>query len=110
MAWTINVDGIGFRHLTKGTDSIKIKYFKTKADQEGNKCQHKNIYANPFNPKVCFFTGMGVYLALNASVLGSRYTFFLQNGTKDGTVSLNFFGSLAKLLTSTRQLFKHICG
>jgi len=52
MARTINVDGIGFWHLTKGTDSIKFKYFKTKSEQEGKNCQYKNIYTNPFNPKI----------------------------------------------------------
>ena len=90
MARTINVDGFSFRNLTMGTDSIRVKYFRTKADQEGKKCQHKNIYANPFNPKVCFFTGMGTYCAIHAAILGTRYTFFLKVDTIAGTASSNF--------------------
>ena len=44
MAGTINVDGITFWHnITKGTDSIKVKYFGTKADQEGKNCTHKTF-------------------------------------------------------------------
>ena len=104
MARTINVDGIGFRHITKGTDSIKVKYFGTKADQEGKNCTHKNIYANPFNPKVCFVTGMGVYFALNASVLATRYTFFLSIGAKEGTASSNFCRFLGDVIQKNKVI------
>ena len=97
MARTINVDSFSFRNLTLGTDSIKVKYFRTKADQEGKKCQHKNIYANPFNPKVCFFTGMGIYCAVHASILGTRNTFFLKVNTLAGTASSSFCRFLSAL-------------
>ena len=102
MARTINVDNFSFRNLTSGTDSIKVKYFRTKADQDGKKCQHKNIYANPFNPRVCFFTGMGIYCAVNASILGTRFTFFLKINTLAGTASSSF----CRFLTALTKQYK----
>ena len=47
-----------FHQFQTGDDYIKIRYDKTKADQEGQKVKDKHIYANPFDPLVCSFLSL----------------------------------------------------
>jgi hypothetical protein len=55
MARSINIDRLGFRNLSVGTDSIKVTYDNNKADQEGEKVTPKNLNASPLDPVSVFF-------------------------------------------------------
>ena len=65
MARTINVDNLGWRNVSKMGDCCSLKYDYTKKDQSREKCTNKSIFANPLNPKVCFFLALGCHIALN---------------------------------------------
>ena len=55
MAQSINIDGLSLKHMRMGaSDSMVIKFDKTKKDQSGENCFNKNIYANPLQPCICF--------------------------------------------------------
>ena len=64
MARSISIDALGFHNLSRGVDSIRVKYDDSKSDKAGEKCTQKNCYGNPFDGNICFFLAMGCYCAL----------------------------------------------
>ena len=54
-----NIGELAYQNFTSGDDYIKIRYDKTKNDQDDEKIKDKHIYANPFNPIVCPFLALG---------------------------------------------------
>ena len=50
-----NIGELAYHCFTVGDDDIKIKYDKTKTDQDGEKVNDKHLYANTFNTLVCPF-------------------------------------------------------
>ena len=64
MARSINIDCLGWNNLKKGEDSVVIKYDETKADKSGESCSDKNIYANPGDWHVCWYTCLGIYCGI----------------------------------------------
>ena len=70
MQWNLigrcnNVEVLGFHNFKVFQDSIQIKYDVNKKYRTGKKVCLKNIYANPFNPSVCAYTALGVYISIN---------------------------------------------
>ena len=61
MARSISIDHIGFTNIKRGTDSILVNYNEAKSDKAGERCTNKNVYANPMNPSICFYTALGIY-------------------------------------------------
>ena len=66
MARPISVEPLSLQNFTVGQDSIKVKFNWSKADQEGDRCGFKHVYANPHNPTVCPFLALGIYLSTNS--------------------------------------------
>ena len=63
----VNVEPISLFSLRPYEDCVKVKFESTKSDQAGEKCLPKHIYANIFDPEICFFAAMGVCLCSHAS-------------------------------------------
>lgn len=80
MAQSILVDPLGFHSFHCGTDSIKVTYDKSKADQSGEKVSPKNVYANPFDPTISPFLGLGIWLSLKKETFVDNDSFFLGVG------------------------------
>jgi len=67
---------LAYQNFTTGNNFIKIRYNKTKADQDGEKIRDKYVYANLFNPLVCTFLALGIWLTLESKILGSTTSLF----------------------------------
>lgn len=65
MARPASIEKLGIRNLLAGaSDSFKILYDDSKADNAGEHVTPKNIYANPYCPYICPFTSLGIWLML----------------------------------------------
>lgn len=98
MARCASIDPLGFHNFKLGQDSVICKYDDQKADKSGDKLSEKNIYANPFDWTQCFWTGMGVYVAINSDTLGSHERLFLKEGVKEGTASKKYCEQLLTIV------------
>ena len=76
MARSASIDPLAFHNFKTGQDSFICKYDDQKADKSGERLSEKNIYANPFEWTQCFWTGMGVYVALNCGAMSSHERLF----------------------------------
>ena len=83
MARSRNIRELAYHCFTVGDDYIKIKYDKTKADQEGEKVKDKHLYDNPFNATVCPFLALGIWLAYDAKRLSSTTHLFSDKKVKE---------------------------
>jgi hypothetical protein len=64
MARSASIDPLHVGNFSIGTDSIIGKYDDSKADKNAERLSEKNIYANPFDWRQCFYTSIGIYTAL----------------------------------------------
>lgn len=109
MSRSINVDPLGFGNISLGADSVNIKYDRTKTDQEGEHCNVKQLFANPFDPTVNVFLALGVWCSLRQEQLGKSEKLFLQAGTNKGTGSSRYCEQLSKLFKdNVEELATHI--
>ena len=93
-----SIDPLGFHNFSLGvSDSIKVLYDKSKADNEGEKVTPKNLYTDPLDPKICPFLSLGVYCCLFNNELGRRESLFLRQG-KAGSASSKYCLELRKVL------------
>ncbi|KAH9094685.1 hypothetical protein LEN26_018176 [Aphanomyces euteiches] len=89
-----NTETVRFSHISFEDDCLGIVFHKTKTQQEGTKNKDpKHCYSNPFNPKICLFVALGLYLACNSQIESA----FLFPGSNQKD---RFGKSLAKLLLS----------
>ena len=98
MARSINIDCLGWHNLKKGEDSIVVKYDETKADKSGESCSDKNIYANPQDWYVCWYTCLGIYCCFYCTTLSERDSLFIEKNEKTGSAASAFCAALATLL------------
>ena len=94
MARSISINHIGFANMKRGTDSITVKYDESKSGKVGEKCTKKNIYTNPTDLSICFFTAIGIYCSCESVLLISREGINL----KLGNAAHKFCNSLQKLI------------
>lgn len=104
MARSISIDHIGFTNMKRGTDSIIVKYDETKSDKTGERCTNKNVYANPTDPSICFFTALGIYCSYESVSLSTREGIFLKENAKLGTAAHRFCNSLQKLIENYAEV------
>ena len=98
MARSIDIDCIGFSNFKRGTDSIIVKYDKTKVDKTGENCNNKNLYANPSDPTVCLFLAFGLYCASESSSLALMRNLFIPVGAVLGRGAEIFCHHLGKFV------------
>jgi len=98
-AWTIwqwnlmcrsnNMDPLRLRFFARGTDSVRVIFRKTKADQKGKRVTWKNVYANSETPEACAFLSMGCYLCVHGAYFdcGEDLVFRHTDGKKGASSS-----------------------
>ena len=100
MGRSISIDPLGLHNFKSATDSIKCLYDNSKSDQAGEKVSPKNMYANPVDPVICNFTGVGAWISLTReSFLDGSDSLFLGTGAI-GTASHRYCEQLATLLSA----------
>jgi hypothetical protein len=97
MARSASIDPLGFHNISKGVDSIVIKYDDSKADNAGEKVSPKNIFANPFNPYICSFLSLGCYFCINRETFMTNDKIFQKRG-KDGSAASTYCSQLSILI------------
>jgi len=65
-AWNLisrgrNVGNLMFEHLSWQDDSLTVRMFVKKHDQEGKDCAPKHVFANPVKPWICPVLALAVY-------------------------------------------------
>ncbi len=61
-----SVETLDTAHISCEDDSIGCVFHKTKTNQDGSGPKDpRHIYANPYNPSICWVTALGIYLACN---------------------------------------------
>ena len=98
MARSKNIGELAYHNFTVGDDYIKIRYNKTKADQEGEKIKDKHIYANPLNPLVCPFLALGIWFSLDAKRLAGTTNLFSVENVKGDAPGNKYTSTLSQLL------------
>ena len=94
---------MAYHQFQIGDDYIKIQYDKTKSDQAGEKVHDKHLYANPFNPLVCPFLALGIWISLEVDRLSSVTSLFGTEVTLGEAPSKRYSSKLVKLLTVTAK-------
>ena len=93
-----NIGELAYHNFTTGNEFIKIRYNKTKTDQDGEKIRDKHVYVNPFNPLVCPVLALGVWLMLESKRLGSKTTVFGGENVGADAPTNKYTSSLSQLL------------
>ena len=95
-----SIDPLAFHNFKIAQDSIVCKYDDSKADKSGDHLSEKNIYANPFEWTQCFWTGMGVYCALECQRLAEHERLFLSPGVSEGAAALRYCEQLHSIVST----------
>jgi len=103
MARCASIDPLAFHNFKTGQDSIICKCDDQKADKTGERLSEKNIYSNPFEWTQCFWTGMGIYAALNCAALSSHERLFLKPDVKEGAASTRCCEQLLSIITNHKN-------
>ena len=109
MARGISIAPLGFHNFTLGQDSIICKYDDSKVDKEGDKLSEKNIYANPFDWKQCWWTALGLYCLLNAEQLKDSEQLFVAKNKTSKSASTRYQNHLMGIIKKNKEVVsKHI--
>lgn len=99
VARSASIDPLKLSNLKLGTDSIIGKYDDTKTQKAGERLSEKNIYAQPFDWKICFWTALGVWLALRVDEMkNSNQKLFLNKKSKEGSASTKYCEQLSSIV------------
>lgn len=104
MARCASIDALAFHNFSLGSDSIKCKYDDAKANKDGEKLSEKNIFANPYDYKQCWWTAFGVYCCIESSKLTKDEKLFLNAGAKLGTASSRYQEQLLGLMKKKKDI------
>jgi hypothetical protein len=109
MARSASIDPLGFHNLKLGNDSIRLKYDDSKADKAGERLSEKNIYANPKDWRLCWWTGFGIWCCLRTNKFKEKERLFLDKDVKEGTASAKYCELVAGLVSEhTDELMHHM--
>ena len=104
MARCASIDPLGFHNFrVSAQDSLGCKYDDQKADKSGERLSEKNIYANPFEWTQCWWTGLGIYAALNVRQLAAHERLFLAPGVEEGAASSRYSEQLMSIVGDHRD-------
>lgn len=98
MARCASIDPLCFRNFKLGTDSIVGMYDDAKADKAAERLSEKNIYANPHDWRLCFWTALGIWLALRVEQMTGNDRFFLDEGVKEGGAAKKYCEQLLGMI------------
>ena len=106
----INVEPISLFSLRPYEDCVKVKFESTKSDQAGEKCLPKHVCANIFDPEICFFTAMGVFLCLHASSFENNANMFqCTSNEKTRNASKKYCSQVSEIFRRNSEIVhKHV--
>ena len=58
----------------------------------------KNVYGHPFDYRLCYFTGLGVHIAIQKEKMKGTERLFLSNDAKEGTASKAYVEQLQSVV------------
>ena len=110
IARPINIEPLSLHNMNTYEDCIKAKFESTKMDQSGEKCLPKHIYGNIFNPEICFFTAMGIYLCLNVSAFDDNEKIFENTGNdKARNASKRYCSQVSEIFRRNKDIvYKYV--
>jgi hypothetical protein len=109
MARSSSIDNLGFHNLKIGNDSIRLKYDDSKADKAGERLSEKNIYANPKDWRLCWWTSFGIWCCLRGNKFKENERLFLDKDVKEGTAAQKYCELVAGLVSGhTDELMHHM--
>ena len=98
VARSASIDPLGLSNFKVGPDSLIGKYDNSKADRAGERLSEKNIFANPYDWTQCFWTGLGVWLALRVDEMKNTHEkLFLNAGNKLGSAATKYCEQVATI-------------
>ena len=114
MSRCASIDPLGFKNFSIRNDAHAVLHDSTKADQEGERCFAKHLFANGQNWLLCQWTGMGLYCALNDKDFecSKNDKFFWKPKTESGSAAKKYQEQLRGLVTKTEgrvQAVKQHC-
>lgn len=81
MARSANVNPLSLHNIKLGDpDAIELCFDESKCDKTGKRVTPKNVFANPLQPQICWFTAMGVWMMKQRDQLSEREKLFLKFG------------------------------
>ena len=87
MAWLANVDPVKLHNFRLGINLMTVKFDESKADKQAQRLAPKNVYAHPFDFRLCHFTGLGIHIALRKDKMKGTKSPFLSKNAKEGSAS-----------------------
>ena len=103
VARSSSIDPLSFANFRPGTDSIIGKYDDSKMDKAGERLSEKNIYANPNDFRLSYWTGMGIWIALWGNKFKGNNKLFLDKGVREGTSASKYCEQVSTLVVPYRQ-------
>lgn len=103
MARSASIDPLSFANFRPGTDSIIGKYDNSKMDKAGERLSEKNLYANANDFRLCYWTAMGIWIALRGNKMKGNNRLFLDKGVKEGTCAAKYCEQVATLVAPYKQ-------
>ena len=86
---------ISYKQLQIRNDSLIAKYdddSKVQIKILRETIREENIYANPFNWRMCYWTGLGIWVALyNEDHMKGNRKLFLSKGEQHGSASMKYW-------------------
>ena len=64
MARSASIDPLHVKNFRLGPDSIIIKYDDSKTEAAATRLAEKNVFANPFDFRLCYWTGLGIWVSI----------------------------------------------
>ena len=89
MSRCASIAPLGFQNMKVAMDAHSVEHSLTKADQTGERCFAKNIFANSNDWLLCQWTGMALFCALNDKSFegDTNNKFFWMDGTDAGSAA-----------------------
>ena len=103
MARSANIDPLKLHNFKLGTNSIVIKYDESKSDKQAQQLAQKNVYAHPFDFRLCYFTGLGIHIALWKETMKGTKRLFLSEDANKGTASKAYVEQLQSVVSRHKE-------
>jgi hypothetical protein len=105
MSRCANISPVGFANMKVVMDAHAVLHTQTKADQEGERCFAKHIFANEENWLLCPWTGMALFCALDQKKFAfvEHNKFFWEPGTEEGTAAKKYQEQLHGMITKSQE-------
>ena len=87
MARSANIGPLKLHNFMLGIDSIMVRFDESKCDKQAQRLALKNVCVHPFDFRLCYFTGLGIHIALQKDKMKGNKSLFLSKNAKEGSGS-----------------------